>query len=81
MCFVYSADMYAVNARKPYHSLNFITAHDGFTLRDLVSYNKKANHQNGEEGRDGCNDNHSWNCGQEGYVYLILRVGDSRLID
>lgn len=61
-----SADMYAVNARKPYHSLNFITAHDGFTLRDLVSYNKKANHQNGEEGRDGCNDNHSWNCGQEG---------------
>tara|TARA_B110000444_G_C18449830_1_gene415148 strand:- start:129 stop:350 length:222 start_codon:yes stop_codon:yes gene_type:complete len=73
--------MYAVNARKPYHSLNFITAHDGFTLRDLVSYNKKANHQNGEEGRDGCNDNHSWNCGQEGYVNFTLRVGNLRLID
>src|SRR4030095_2087516 len=47
-------------------SVNFITAHDGFTLRDLVSYNGKHNEANGEENRDGCNDNDSWNCGAEG---------------
>ena len=58
--------MYHVNNRKPYHSLNFITAHDGFTLRDLVSYNEKHNDANGEQNRDGCNDNDSWNCGEEG---------------
>ena len=61
-----SSDMYRVNDRKPYHSLNFITAHDGFTLRDLVSYNSKRNHANGENGRDGANDNESWNHGHEG---------------
>ena len=61
-----SSDMYHVNNRKPYHSLNFITAHDGFTLRDLVSYNEKHNDANGEQNRDGCNDNDSWNCGEEG---------------
>jgi len=61
-----SSDMYHVNARKPYHSLNFITAHDGFTMRDLVSYNSKHNDANGEQNRDGCNDNDSWNCGHEG---------------
>ena len=60
-----SSDMYHVNNRKPYHSLNFITAHDGFTLRDLVS-NEKHNDANGEQNRDGCNDNDSWNCGEEG---------------
>ena len=52
--------------RKPYHSVNFVTAHDGFSLRDLVSYNDKHNKANGEEGRDGTNDNLSWNCGVEG---------------
>jgi glycogen operon protein len=52
--------------RSPYHSINFITCHDGFTLNDLVSYNDKHNQRNGEENRDGANDNHSWNCGAEG---------------
>jgi isoamylase len=61
-----SADLYHNNNRKPYHSLNFITAHDGFTLRDLVSYNDKHNDANGEQNRDGCNDNDSWNHGGEG---------------
>ena len=61
-----SADMYHVNNRKPYHSVNFITAHDGFTLRDLVSYNGKHNMANGEFNNDGSNDNLSWNCGAEG---------------
>ncbi len=49
-----------------YASINFITCHDGFTLRDLVSYNDKHNEANGEENRDGADDNASWNCGQEG---------------
>jgi len=61
-----SSDMYKTNNRRPYHSINFIIAHDGFTLRDLVSYNEKHNHPNGEENRDGANDNFSWNCGHEG---------------
>ena len=61
-----SSDLYAHNGRRPSASLNFITAHDGFTLRDLVSYNTKHNDANGEENRDGCNDNDSWNCGVEG---------------
>ena len=50
----------------PHHSLNFITCHDGFTLWDLVSYNQKHNEANGEDNRDGSNDNYSWNCGVEG---------------
>ena len=49
--------------RRPYASINFITAHDGFTLHDLVSYNEKHNEANGEDNRDGHNDNLSWNCG------------------
>ncbi|XP_042441408.1 isoamylase 3, chloroplastic-like [Zingiber officinale] len=61
-----SADLYQANKRKPYHSINFIIAHDGFTLYDLVSYNYKHNNANGEGGNDGCNDNYSWNCGFEG---------------
>ncbi|XP_043720663.1 isoamylase 3, chloroplastic isoform X2 [Telopea speciosissima] len=61
-----SADLYKVNKRKPYHSINFVIAHDGFTLYDLVSYNNKHNEANGEGGNDGCNDNFSWNCGCEG---------------
>uniref|UniRef100_A0A1D1Z135 isoamylase n=1 Tax=Anthurium amnicola TaxID=1678845 RepID=A0A1D1Z135_9ARAE len=61
-----SADLYQVNKRKPFHSINFVIAHDGFSLYDLVSYNSKHNGDNGEGGNDGCNDNFSWNCGHEG---------------
>ncbi|KAL8490402.1 hypothetical protein ACS0TY_026054 [Phlomoides rotata] len=61
-----SADLFQVNQRKPYHGINFVIAHDGFTLYDLVSYNFKHNDANGERGNDGCNDNFSWNCGAEG---------------
>ena len=61
-----SADMYNVNKRRPYHSINFITAHDGFSMYDLVAYNGKRNHANGENNNDGSNDNESWNCGVEG---------------
>ncbi|XP_004501686.1 isoamylase 3, chloroplastic isoform X1 [Cicer arietinum] len=61
-----SSDLYRVNKRRPYHSINFVIAHDGFSLRDLVSYNFKHNEANGEGGNDGCNDNFSWNCGLEG---------------
>ena len=61
-----SADLYQWAGRTPGHSINFITAHDGFTLRDLVSYNVKHNEANGEDGRDGSDENLSWNCGVEG---------------
>ena len=61
-----SSDLYGHNGRQPYASINFITAHDGFTLHDLVSYNEKHNEVNGEENRDGHNENLSWNCGVEG---------------
>jgi glycogen operon protein len=61
-----SSDLYADDGRKPNASINFVTAHDGFTLHDLVSYNQKHNHANGEENRDGADDNNSWNCGVEG---------------
>jgi isoamylase len=61
-----SSDLYAANGRRPYASINFITAHDGFTLRDLVSYNEKHNDANGEGNRDGADDNRSWNGGAEG---------------
>ncbi|GAA3375905.1 glycogen debranching protein GlgX [Streptomyces sannanensis] len=61
-----SSDLYAWGGRRPYASINFVTAHDGFTLRDLVSYEQKHNEANGESNRDGTNDNRSWNCGAEG---------------
>ena len=61
-----SSDLYGHSGRLPYASINFITAHDGFTLHDLVSYNEKHNEANGEDNRDGHNDNLSWNCGAEG---------------
>jgi isoamylase len=61
-----SADLYQSDGRRPFASINFITAHDGFTLRDLVSYNGKHNEANGEGNRDGTDDNRSWNCGAEG---------------
>ena len=61
-----SSDLYQSTGRRPYASINFITAHDGFTLNDLVSYNEKHNEANGEGNRDGENNNNSWNCGAEG---------------
>jgi isoamylase len=61
-----SSDLYERSGRRPYASINFVTAHDGFTLHDLVSYNDKHNEANKEDNRDGTNDNLSWNCGAEG---------------
>lgn len=61
-----SSDLYANNDRRPTASINFVTAHDGFTLNDLVSYNEKHNMANGEDNRDGESHNRSWNCGVEG---------------
>jgi len=61
-----SSDLYQSDGRRPYASINFVTAHDGFTLHDLVSYNHKHNEANGEDNRDGTDDNLSWNCGVEG---------------
>ena len=61
-----SSDLYARSGRKPYASINFVTAHDGFTLQDLVSYNQKHNEANGEQNRDGTDNNRSWDCGAEG---------------
>ena len=61
-----SSDLYEQGGRRPHASINFITAHDGFTLNDLVSYNQKHNEANGEDNRDGTDDNISWNCGEEG---------------
>jgi isoamylase len=61
-----SSDLYQHDGRKPYASINFVTCHDGFTLQDLVSYNHKHNQANGEDNRDGSDDNNSWNCGAEG---------------
>jgi isoamylase len=64
--FTGSSDLYQADGRDPFASINFVTAHDGFTLRDLVSYNEKHNEANGEDNRDGTDDNRSWNCGVEG---------------
>ncbi len=61
-----SSDLYKDDGRAPFSSVNFVTAHDGFTLNDLVSYDVKHNEANGEHGRDGTTDNRSWNCGVEG---------------
>ncbi len=61
-----SPDIYGHEEREPEQSINFVTCHDGFTLNDLVSYNRKHNEANGEDNRDGCDDNRSWNCGAEG---------------
>ncbi|QQQ75344.1 glycogen debranching protein GlgX [Saccharothrix sp. 6-C] len=77
-----SSDLYADDLRRPWQSINFVTAHDGFTLRDLVSYNDKHNLANGEDNRDGTNDNRSWNCGVEGETddaeVLALRARQAR---
>jgi isoamylase len=61
-----SSDLYQADSRRPVASINFVTCHDGFTLRDLVSYNRKHNEANGEHNKDGTDDNRSWNCGAEG---------------
>jgi isoamylase len=61
-----SPDIYGHEEREPEQSVNFVTCHDGFTLNDLVSYDRKHNEANGEDNRDGCDDNRSWNCGVEG---------------
>ncbi|MFE1755892.1 glycogen debranching protein GlgX [Streptomyces anandii] len=77
-----SSDLYAHNRRRPRASVNFVTAHDGFTLRDLVSYNDKHNEANGEDNGDGESDNRSWNCGAEGETrdpsVLALRARQQR---
>ncbi|MBD3219748.1 glycogen debranching protein GlgX [bacterium] len=64
--FTGSSDLYENTSRLPFASINFVTAHDGFTLTDLVSYNEKHNEANGEDGQDGEDHNRSWNCGAEG---------------
>ncbi|MEA2645384.1 MAG: isoamylase [Chloroflexota bacterium] len=61
-----SSDLYQGDGRRPWASVNFVTAHDGFTLRDLVTYDEKHNDANGEDNQDGTDDNRSWNCGVEG---------------
>jgi isoamylase len=79
-----SADLYGGTGRRPYASVNFVTAHDGFTLHDLVSYNEKRNEANGEDNRDGESHNLSWNCGAEGPTddpaVLALRARQMRNI-
>ena len=64
--FTGSSDLYETTRRRPVASINFVTCHDGFTLRDLVSYNQKHNQVNRENSRDGEDNNRSWNCGVEG---------------
>ncbi len=77
-----SSDLYQSDGRRPFASINFITAHDGFTLADLVSYNEKHNEANLEDGNDGTDDNRSWNCGAEGETddpsVLALRARQQR---
>jgi glycogen operon protein len=80
--FTGSSDLYQSNGRDPFASINFVTAHDGFTLRDLVSYNDKHNEANGEHNHDGTDDNRSWNHGAEGPTgepaVLALRARQQR---
>jgi glycogen operon protein len=77
-----SSDLYQDDGRRPGHSINFVTCHDGFTLHDLVSYDAKHNEGNGEDNRDGSSDNASWNCGAEGVTsdpsVLALRRRQAR---
>jgi isoamylase len=77
-----SSDLYQQDSRRPVASVNFVTAHDGFTLQDLVSYDHKHNEANGEDNRDGSDDNRSWNCGVEGPTrdpaILALRARQKR---
>jgi len=76
-----SYDLFASNPdseRSPFHSINFVTCHDGFTLNDLVSYNEKHNERNGEGNRDGADHNESWNCGYEGPVDKAREISRER---
>jgi isoamylase len=77
-----SSDLYQSDGRRPFASINFVTAHDGFTLQDLVSYNEKHNEANGENNKDGSDNNMSWNCGAEGPTddeeIIILREQQKR---
>ena len=77
-----SSDLYEATGRRPWASINFVTAHDGFTLADLVTYNQKHNEANGDGNRDGTDDNRSWNCGAEGPsddpAVLALRARQAR---
>src|SRR5438132_936481 len=77
-----SSDLYQQDSRRPVASVNFVTCHDGFTLHDLVSYDHKHNEANGEDNRDGTDDNRSWNCGTEGHTddkdVLALRARQKR---
>jgi isoamylase len=79
-----SSDLYSSRRRAPTASVNFITAHDGFTLADLTAYDDKHNEANGEENRDGADDNRSWNCGSDGpaadEAVLALRRGQRRVL-
>jgi isoamylase len=79
-----SSDLFGGSRRRPSASINFVTAHDGFTLRDLVGYDRKHNEANGEGGRDGSEDNRSWNCGVEGPTddseVLALRGRQQRVL-
>ncbi len=81
-CMAGSADLYEADGRLPASSINFVTCHDGFTLLDLVSYDTKHNEANGEDNRDGTNDNLSWNCGAEGETQdrsiMRLRLSQAR---
>jgi glycogen operon protein len=81
-CLTASGDQFNVRGRRPWASVNFLTAHDGFTLVDLVSYNDKHNQANGENNNDGHSDNRSWNCGAEGPTHdeavLALRARQQR---
>ncbi|KAJ6408035.1 hypothetical protein OIU84_011360 [Salix udensis] len=70
-CLCGSPGLYQEGGRKPWNSINFVCAHDGFTLADLVTYNEKHNLANGEDNNDGENHNNSWNCGQEGEFVSI----------
>jgi isoamylase len=80
--FTGSPDLYERSGRRPYASINFVTAHDGFTLADLVAHNEKHNEANGEQNKDGTDDNRSWNCGVEGKTddpeVLALRARQRR---
>jgi isoamylase len=73
-----SPDIYQGTGRAPYHSINFVTCHDGFTLADLVSFNHKHNEANGEDGRDGADENFSWNGGWEGPIHVSDKVSQSQ---
>jgi isoamylase len=74
-CLCGSPHIYQAGGRKPRHSVNFVTAHDGFTLHDLVSYNEKHNDANGEKNQDGESHNLSWNCGAVSWVFDRVTLG------